>query len=98
MPGRLVPAVHRASPDAAAPPRGADRRGADASGIRAAHDSPMLGRASSYGNRMRETLGGNQAQEPVEVDELPTIEAVELQHRILRVVITKPPEPIGAFA
>src|SRR5207237_753323 len=78
-------------------PSGADRRLGVASGVRATHDSSMLGRASAYGNRLREALRWSEAQQAVEIDELSAVQPVELHHSILWVVIAEPPEPVGSF-
>src|SRR3569833_1399893 len=94
---RRARAQHRARRDATAPRLADDQTYSGASGVRAAHDPTMLGRSSTHGNGLREILRGGEVQEPVKVDELAAIQPVELGHGLLRVVITKPPEPVGAL-
>src|ERR1700736_5396636 len=64
---------------------------------RAAHDTAMLRRAVSDRERLRQTLRWRKLQNAVQVEKLPAVEAVELQHRLRGVVVPVPPEPVGAL-
>src|SRR5213082_2868791 len=64
----------------------------------AAHDSAVLRSAMPLGDRQRQLRRGREIQSPIEDQKLSPVEAVELAHRIRRVVVPEPPEPVGALA
>src|SRR5579862_250294 len=64
----------------------------------AAHRASMLRGAVSFGDRLRQLPGRSQVQPPVERQQLAAVQPVELAHRIGRVVIAEPPEPVRTLA
>src|SRR3989338_1962847 len=64
----------------------------------APHRTASLGRAATLADRLRQIQRGRQFQQAVQFGQVVAEQAIEAGYRMCRVVIAKPPEPVGAFA